>query len=128
MAAAALPRYAMEFPEAKAIYAFPGAGLVGRNYEPMLPYFKDTESAFRVLAGDFVTAEDGAGLVHMAPGFGEDDLAALPPPCRTIRARTSSMKATRASFATSRNAVTARSSVKTRSFTPTRIAGAPTSP
>ena len=41
----------------------------------MFPYFKDAENAFRVLAGDFVTAEDGTGVVHMAPGFGEDDLA-----------------------------------------------------
>ena len=38
--------------------------------------FRDTENAFRILGGDFVSADDGTGIVHMAPGFGEDDLAA----------------------------------------------------
>ncbi|QED23534.1 isoleucine--tRNA ligase [Candidatus Deianiraea vastatrix] len=42
-------------------------------YEPLFPYFKDTQNAFRVLVGDFVGADDGTGIVHMAPGFGEDD-------------------------------------------------------
>jgi len=51
------------------------ADLVGMTYEPLFPYFADKkdESAFRVVAGDFVTTEDGTGVVHMAPGFGEDD-------------------------------------------------------
>ncbi len=53
---------------------FPGSELVGRRYDG--PVFKLTEgpaNAFRVLAGDFVTTEDGTGLVHIAPAFGEDD-------------------------------------------------------
>jgi isoleucyl-tRNA synthetase len=50
-----------------------GSELVGRRYEPLFPYFATHEGAFRVLAGDFVSIEDGTGVVHMAPGFGEDD-------------------------------------------------------
>jgi isoleucyl-tRNA synthetase len=50
-----------------------GSALVGKTYEPLFPYFKDTPNAFRILAGDFVSTEDGTGIVHMAPGFGEDD-------------------------------------------------------
>jgi len=53
----------------------PGSDLVGRQYRA--PVFELSDggpaNAFRVLAGDFVTTEDGTGLVHMAPAFGEDD-------------------------------------------------------
>ncbi|MBU4453314.1 isoleucine--tRNA ligase, partial [Patescibacteria group bacterium] len=51
-----------------------GHELVGLAYEPLFPFFKDHKNAFRIVAGDFVTAEDGTGLVHIAPGFGEDDM------------------------------------------------------
>ncbi|MFT4147851.1 MAG: isoleucine--tRNA ligase [Micrococcaceae bacterium] len=61
----------------KILDTFPGSELVGKTYRPPFPYFENNEEvkdkAFRVLAGDFVTTEDGTGLVHMAPGFGEDD-------------------------------------------------------
>ncbi|MCX6781875.1 MAG: isoleucine--tRNA ligase [Candidatus Magasanikbacteria bacterium] len=50
-----------------------GRDLVGLSYEPLFPYFKETPKAFRVVAADFVTVEDGAGVVHIAPAFGEDD-------------------------------------------------------
>jgi isoleucyl-tRNA synthetase len=50
-----------------------GAALVGRRYRPLFDYFAGTENAFSVLGGSFVTTEDGTGVVHMAPGFGEDD-------------------------------------------------------
>ena len=54
---------------------FPGSDLVDRRYEG--PVFELADGgpadAFRVLAGDFVTTEDGTGLVHIAPAFGEDD-------------------------------------------------------
>ena len=50
-----------------------GSDLIGRRYEPMFGYFADTPNAFQVLAGDFVSSEEGTGIVHMAPGFGEDD-------------------------------------------------------
>ena len=53
------------------------AELLGANYEPLFSCFDDAErkadNAFRVVAGDFVSATDGTGLVHMAPSFGEDD-------------------------------------------------------
>jgi isoleucyl-tRNA synthetase len=52
-----------------------GDELVGKTYEPMFPYFAhcSDEGAFRVLAADFVSTGDGTGVVHIAPGFGEDD-------------------------------------------------------
>ena len=55
-----------------------GSELVGETYEPLFPYFVDkkAEGAFRVIAGDFVTTEAGTGIVHTAPGFGEDDFNA----------------------------------------------------
>jgi isoleucyl-tRNA synthetase len=52
---------------------FKGETLVGRRYEPLFDFFKDEENAFRVVAGDFVSLEDGTGIVHIAPAFGEDD-------------------------------------------------------
>ncbi len=52
-----------------------GSELVGMRYEPLFPYFADRagEGAFRVCAADFVSTADGTGIVHIAPGFGEDD-------------------------------------------------------
>jgi isoleucyl-tRNA synthetase len=65
-----------------------GADLVGLTYEPLFPYFAahKGKGAFRVIAGDFVTTADGTGVVHIAPGFGEDDnrvgqAEGLPVPC-----------------------------------------------
>jgi isoleucyl-tRNA synthetase len=50
-----------------------GRKLEGKKYEPLFPYFKNTENSFRFVLGDFVTSEDGTGIVHTAPAFGEDD-------------------------------------------------------
>jgi isoleucyl-tRNA synthetase len=50
-----------------------GAELAGLTYVPLFPFFAETENAFQVLSAEFVTTEDGTGVVHMAPGFGEDD-------------------------------------------------------
>lgn len=50
-----------------------GADLVGRAYTPPFDYFVGHEGAHRVLAADFVDTSEGTGVVHMAPGFGEDD-------------------------------------------------------
>lgn len=53
-----------------------GSALVGIRYEQLLPYvlpYQNPENAFRVIAGDFVTTEDGTGIVHTAPTFGADD-------------------------------------------------------
>ncbi len=50
-----------------------GSDLIGFEYEPLFSYFKMTERAFRVVEADFVTTQDGTGVVHIAPAFGEDD-------------------------------------------------------
>ncbi|MCF6350829.1 MAG: isoleucine--tRNA ligase [Flavobacteriaceae bacterium] len=53
-----------------------GSDLVDIKYEQLLPYtlpYQNSENAFRVIAGDFVTTEDGTGIVHTAPTFGQDD-------------------------------------------------------
>ncbi len=50
-----------------------GKDLEGIEYEPLFPYFKNTKNAFKILVADFVTAEDGTGIVHTAPNFGEED-------------------------------------------------------
>ncbi|HWW38087.1 isoleucine--tRNA ligase, partial [Pedobacter sp.] len=53
-----------------------GTDLVGIRYEQLLPYtlpYQNPENAFRVISGDFVTTEDGTGIVHTAPTFGADD-------------------------------------------------------
>ncbi len=56
-----------------------GSELKGRTYEPIFPYFADLkkQGAFVVVCGDYVTTEDGCGIVHTAPGFGEDDYNVL---------------------------------------------------
>ncbi|MDR2409145.1 MAG: isoleucine--tRNA ligase [Bacteroidales bacterium] len=50
-----------------------GENLVGLKYEQLIPWVNPEEGAFRVIAGDFVTTEDGTGIVHIAPTFGADD-------------------------------------------------------
>ncbi len=54
-------------------YVGTGKDLLGLTYKPLFPYFKDHPNSFRILGADFVTEGDGTGVVHMAPGFGEDD-------------------------------------------------------
>lgn len=60
------------------IAKFKGSELTGISYEPLFPFFEELESdgAFKVIAADYVSTEDGTGIVHTAPGFGEDDNAA----------------------------------------------------
>ena len=50
-----------------------GSDLVGRTFTPMFDFFAERVDAFRILGADFVDASEGTGVVHMAPGFGEDD-------------------------------------------------------
>lgn len=60
----------------KVVQEFPGKKLVGIRYEQLMPYLQplyDADKAFQVIAGDFVTTEDGTGVVHTAPTFGADD-------------------------------------------------------
>lgn len=52
---------------------FKGSDLEGINYEQLIDWMNPGEGAFRVLTGDFVTTEDGTGIVHIAPTFGADD-------------------------------------------------------
>ncbi len=54
---------------------FKGAELIGKHYQPIFPFFADApgDRTFTVLAADFVSTEDGTGIVHMAPAFGADD-------------------------------------------------------
>jgi len=52
---------------------YKGADLVGLEYEPLFPWVNPGEGAFRVIPGDYVTTEDGTGIVHIAPTFGADD-------------------------------------------------------
>jgi isoleucyl-tRNA synthetase len=55
------------------ISEFTGKEIVGVAYEQLIPWVKPMGDAFRVIAGDFVTTEDGTGIVHIAPTFGADD-------------------------------------------------------
>ncbi|MDD6338810.1 MAG: isoleucine--tRNA ligase [Lentisphaeria bacterium] len=57
---------------------YKGTDLAGLHYTPLFPYFEDkaAEGAFRVICADYVSTEDGTGIVHIAPSFGEDDAIA----------------------------------------------------
>ena len=73
LAEARLASYERELGDAVRVGTLKGSELIGRTYAPLFDYFSDTASAFQVLGAEFVTTEDGTGVVHMAPGFGEDD-------------------------------------------------------
>ena len=75
LASSAIERYQRELGEGpvEPVAVLSGSDLVGRRYQPLLPYFADHEHAFVVLGADFVDTSDGTGVVHIAPGFGEDD-------------------------------------------------------
>ena len=76
LAAARLGAYSRELGDEPTVVAtLTGADLVGRRYTPPFDYFAGHENAHQVLAADFVTTEDGTGVVHLAPAFGEDDMA-----------------------------------------------------
>ncbi len=53
--------------------SFKGSELIGIRYEQLIPWFRPDEGTFRVIPGDYVTTEDGTGIVHIAPTFGADD-------------------------------------------------------
>lgn len=55
------------------IAEYKGKDLVGMEYEQLIPWVNPGEGAFRVIPGDYVTTEDGTGIVHIAPTFGADD-------------------------------------------------------
>ena len=68
-----LEKYAEDLGEYVVLATMPGSTLVGRNYKPLFNFFAERDDAFRVLSADFVDTSEGTGIVHMAPGFGEDD-------------------------------------------------------
>ncbi|WP_210605337.1 isoleucine--tRNA ligase [Brevibacterium oceani] len=79
LAQARLGAYARELGEnPQVLRTFPGSELVGRSYEPPFGYFEGRQDEFgermhTILAADFVTVEDGTGIVHQSPAFGEED-------------------------------------------------------
>ncbi|MDD9801544.1 MAG: isoleucine--tRNA ligase [Deltaproteobacteria bacterium] len=92
LGAACVQKFAAELGAARQVGSVKGRALVGRRYRPLFPFFAELAQpaeggpgAFRVLAADFVDVEEGTGVVHMAPGFGEEDMeicraAGLPAP------------------------------------------------
>ncbi len=82
LATALLGRYKQQLQNVTAVGTMTGRDLVGKSYEPMFPYFADwkEKGCFKVLSGEFVSTEDGTGIVHIAPGFGQDDFDV----CRAI--------------------------------------------
>ncbi|HET6965364.1 MAG TPA: isoleucine--tRNA ligase [Acidimicrobiales bacterium] len=76
LAEALLSAYEKQLEGAERAGSVTGRELIGRRYEPLFPYFEDTENAFVVLEGPFVSTDEGTGVVHMAPGFGEEDQVA----------------------------------------------------
>ncbi|MFQ5697626.1 MAG: isoleucine--tRNA ligase [Myxococcota bacterium] len=76
LGAACAEKYANELEGAARLRTLPGSALRDRRYRPLFPFFAERAEAgaFRVLAADFVDTEEGTGIVHIAPGFGEDDM------------------------------------------------------
>ena len=82
MAKALVETMFKEAPEV--VKEFKGKDLVGIEYEQLIPWVNPGEGAFRIIPGDYVTTEDGTGIVHIAPTFGADDkrvaaAAGIPP-------------------------------------------------
>ncbi|QTQ14126.1 isoleucine--tRNA ligase [Treponema parvum] len=80
LAESRLSAYYKSESEYKIIRKYKGLELAGAKYEPLFPYFSEltknkdgSDGAFRVFTADFVSTEDGTGIVHTAPGFGEED-------------------------------------------------------
>ena len=66
-------RLSAYFENAEIVARYKGTDLVGLEYEPLFPWVNPGEGAYRVIPGDYVTTEDGTGIVHIAPTFGADD-------------------------------------------------------
>ncbi|MBQ2439438.1 MAG: isoleucine--tRNA ligase, partial [Paludibacteraceae bacterium] len=74
LAEARLAAYAKELGETpEVLWKGKGADLVGIEYEQLIPWANPGEGAFKIILGDYVTTEDGTGIVHIAPTFGADD-------------------------------------------------------
>ncbi|MBE1496512.1 isoleucyl-tRNA synthetase [Amycolatopsis lexingtonensis] len=85
LAEARVAAYERELGEEPAVVArYTGTQLLGTRYAPPFPYFTGTENAHQILAADYVTTDDGTGVVHIAPAYGADDkvvtdAAGIPP-------------------------------------------------
>ena len=76
LAEARLAAYSRELGETPEIVGrYRGTELLGTRYLPPFGYFADAPNSFQILSAEFVTTEDGTGIVHMAPAYGEDDKA-----------------------------------------------------
>ena len=75
LADASRDAYARELDGFVKVGSLKGTELIGRSYEPMFPFFATTEKSFVVLGGAFIELGEGTGVVHIAPAFGEDDMA-----------------------------------------------------
>lgn len=73
LASSAVNKYAVELETEIVSGIIKGKDLLYLSYIPLLPYFIGHKNSFRILPGEFITDGDGTGVVHMAPGFGEDD-------------------------------------------------------
>ncbi|MBO5362474.1 MAG: isoleucine--tRNA ligase [Paludibacteraceae bacterium] len=74
LAEARLAAYAKELGEApEVLWRGKGTDLEGIQYEQLIPWANPGEGAFKIILGDYVTTEDGTGIVHIAPTFGADD-------------------------------------------------------
>ena len=73
LAEARVDAYAPELGAATRVGTLKGSELAGRRYRPLFDFFADTPNAFQVLTADFVSTDDGTGIVHLSSGFGEDD-------------------------------------------------------
>ncbi|WP_372845259.1 isoleucine--tRNA ligase [Pontiella sp.] len=73
LAQARLSAYYKKEEEYEVLKTYKGADLRGLKHEPIFDFFADNEHSFQVLNDDFVSTEDGTGIVHMAPAYGEDD-------------------------------------------------------
>ncbi|MGN0907189.1 MAG: isoleucine--tRNA ligase [Bullifex sp.] len=79
LAKALIGKYYKDEKDYRIVREVKGSELKGMTYEPLFPYFADlkAQGAFVVVCGDHVTTEDGCGIVHTAPGFGEEDYQVL---------------------------------------------------
>ncbi len=75
LAEASRAQYVKELEGFAPVGSVRGSELIGRRYRPLFPFFSETENAFVVLGGSFIELGEGTGVVHIAPAFGEDDMA-----------------------------------------------------
>jgi isoleucyl-tRNA synthetase len=68
-----LSKYEVELGDYSVLKTAKGSELIGLRYKPLFSFFAERDDAFRILSADFIDTAEGTGVVHMAPGFGEDD-------------------------------------------------------